>query len=641
MQRILFLLLVVLLSRPRVAAQQSALDSLSFVYASLTETDTARARVHGELNQARASAAFWMAMKKPDSAVLMARQSMAYAISAGNRECEANAFNALGWISLHRGRYDSAIFLLSKAHQIYSSEKSGYNIARVAMNLAEVYTRQSNFPAAIRVLLEAEKIGITEKATTLLTDINRQLGIIYRESGDFPRAVGYMRQALHGFAQQKDLRRYVNTAISLAILFNNQKMPDSSLAYLAPALRTAISLPENDYQVGMVNEHLGQAYSAYNDEPRALQHYEKALAIFRKINNQADVAYELLNIGRSWRIQRDLKKAEAFLLESNRLNDSLGLLNYQEEVLNELAGMHGSAGNWKLAHDYLKQAIVVRDSLNLQGNRAEASELTGKYEADKKEQEIILLKQEQELALLRLQKQDGLQLALITGASLIAVIAFLVINRNRNIQRARRLIEMEKMRNAIARDLHDDIGSTLTSMNIQGKMLARQAAPDPVFAEGLRKLNEHTREMMDHMVDIVWAINPRNDRIGSVFYRINEFAAETLEPQEISYSYSEKGNFDSVRLDPQQRKDLYLITKEIINNAAKYSGATAVKLELEREDGHVRLQVSDNGKGFAKGRSTGNGLRNMNDRAASLGGTLDINSEPGMGTIITLGFPVT
>jgi signal transduction histidine kinase len=198
------------------------------------------------------------------------------------------------------------------------------------------------------------------------------------------------------------------------------------------------------------------------------------------------------------------------------------------------------------------------------------------------------------------------------------------------------MVEMEKMRNSIARDLHDDIGSTLTSINILSKV-ALEPQEDGFMESSLRKIKDRSSAIMERMDDIVWAINPRNDTMEQLLVRMKEFAAELLEPLNIRYRFEENGNLAGLKLDVRRRRDLYLLFKEAVNNAAKYSGCLNLVIHVEEQRGGLRMEIIDDGKGFAEETVVrGNGLSNMRDRAAAMYGRILIDSAPGRGTKIVL-----
>jgi signal transduction histidine kinase len=147
---------------------------------------------------------------------------------------------------------------------------------------------------------------------------------------------------------------------------------------------------------------------------------------------------------------------------------------------------------------------------------------------------------------------------------------------------------------------------------------------------------------MERMSDIVWAINPVNDSFDKVILRMKEFAAEMLEPAGINYYFNEEGSLDITQLNLEQRKDIYLIFKEAINNTVKYSKATEVNIVLQKKNDTLKMIVMDNGEGFnAASEYPGNGLKNMQSRAEAMKALLKIDSIKGTGTTVTLQVVIT
>ncbi|MBL7697315.1 MAG: tetratricopeptide repeat protein [Chitinophagaceae bacterium] len=595
-----------------------------------SQPDTSRSLI-----LAKARLAFEMAAQNADSSQLLAQEALASSLRDTFDEGVANSYNSLGWMYLHRGRYDSSIFYLQLAKQTFVNMRSDRDLARVGINLSQAYTRQSHFSSGIETLLEAEAAANRIKDEGLLTDIKRNLGIIYRETGDTQKAIAYLREAMNGFSRLNDDNRYVHTALSLAIVYNNQSKFDSARSILENCLAISSQIPNSEYQVGMIHEHLGETWKGLNNHDRRLEQYMIAYSIFKKIGNIVDIAYESINIGRALIQLKSFDKAEKYLLDAYRLTDSLALTNYHQEALQELANLYRAKGDLNNAYNYLEKSSELKDSLTIASNLAQTTELKERYESAKKEQEITLLKKDNELNLLALQRQKTIQLAIAIGTLLLLVIGGLAINRYRVVQKSKRIIELEKMRNQIASDLHDDIGSTLTSMNILSKMMTHEANDNVYLYQNLQRISEHSSAIMDSMGDIVWAIHPANDSLEKVIYRMKEFAAELLEPLNINYTFELDGEFSTIQLDPRKRKNLYLIFKEAINNAAKYSQCTGITVTLQHDKRKIRLTVSDNGTGFHPSSSNGgNGLRNMRGRATEMQGEISIESTVGNGTMV-------
>lgn len=209
-------------------------------------------------------------------------------------------------------------------------------------------------------------------------------------------------------------------------------------------------------------------------------------------------------------------------------------------------------------------------------------------------------------------------------------------------ERMARFLSEEKLRSKIARDLHDEMGSTLTSINVLSKVAMQSRHVNKDVVKYLQKIKDNSGKMMESMSDIVWAINPMNDSIEQVLIRMKEFAAELLEPARINYYFRTSGVLDKSLLNLEQRKDLYMIFKEALTNAVKYSAATEINITLTNNEHMLQLQVTDNGCGFNSSQQfSGNGLKNMHSRALAMQARLTINAIENTGTSITLQKDIT
>jgi ligand-binding sensor domain-containing protein/two-component sensor histidine kinase len=208
--------------------------------------------------------------------------------------------------------------------------------------------------------------------------------------------------------------------------------------------------------------------------------------------------------------------------------------------------------------------------------------------------------------------------------------------------RLKRLLAVHGLREKVARDLHDDMGSTLTSINILSEVAMKRLEVEPAQAgEYLKRITVNSTQMMESMDDIVWSIKPENDQLNKIVARMREYTASVLEPQNINYKFENNDSHRTIKLDMENRRNLFLIFKEALNNISKYSQATFVQITLTVDERHILLHIEDNGIGFDNNQmSSGNGLANMRKRAELLKGNINIVSAPGKGTAIYVTTPV-
>jgi signal transduction histidine kinase len=202
------------------------------------------------------------------------------------------------------------------------------------------------------------------------------------------------------------------------------------------------------------------------------------------------------------------------------------------------------------------------------------------------------------------------------------------------------LIELERVRTRIATDLHDDIGSNLSLIAMLSEVARQQVRESPEAEERLALVAKTSRQSVDAMSDIVWAVNPRRDHLRDLTERMRRFASDTFGAREIDFSFSIPGANRDLKLGADLRRQVYMIFKEGVSNIARHSDCTQADVELQVSGGSLILRLRDNGKGFDLNASAngygGNGLAGMRRRAESLGGSLEIESREGEGTTLTL-----
>ena len=204
--------------------------------------------------------------------------------------------------------------------------------------------------------------------------------------------------------------------------------------------------------------------------------------------------------------------------------------------------------------------------------------------------------------------------------------------RIRRQQRSR----LEEIRDRIATDLHDDMGSTLSSIRIFSDVARNQLnGTQPQIVPMLEKISDNASQLSDNIQDIIWTIKQDHDKLEDLVTRIREFGLKLCDAKDINFKVHISDSFKTSRLDLEQKRNLYLIFKECLNNAIKYSNCNIIQLFITQQRKHLKMVIEDNGKGFSETSiAKGNGLNNIRKRALEINGQARIESEEGKGTRI-------
>ena len=201
-------------------------------------------------------------------------------------------------------------------------------------------------------------------------------------------------------------------------------------------------------------------------------------------------------------------------------------------------------------------------------------------------------------------------------------------------------LALEQQRNKITADLHDDIGATLSSLQINSAVANQLLNKNPKEAQKvLDKIETQSQNLADKMGDIIWSLKPGKEEFMTISTRVKNFVNEILGSTNIKYSIQTELVLDNLIKDITLRKNIVLIMKEGVNNVAKYSKASKLDIKLGWVNNIITIEIIDNGIGFEINEASGNGIANMRKRVEELNGNFNITSIVKQGTTIYVNIP--
>ena len=429
---------------------------------------------------------------------------------------------------------------------------------------------------------------------------------------------------------------------NLGVIYGMGGIYDSAAYYLIRGLAIAKKNGSREFEGTLLNS-TGELYLAKKEYTRAEYYFLRAVAMNESLEPRIQ-SINYLELSQVYKETSQIEKAIINALTSLQIAKETADQAQIEKASLMLHELYLQSQNYNKAIQYLKDATHAHDSLYSIAKNKEIQRLKIDFEVREKEAQIKILQQQSSLQQVEMQLQnDNIKKQRFLLFGLLVMLVFLAITLTwyRIANRTRRELEIERVRNHIAQDLHDDIGSTLSSIKIISKM-GTQNDDKVNLINSLTLIENHSGKMLSTMADIVWSINPNNDTMEKVLLHMKEFAAEILEPMGINYQFIQSGKIEKRKLDVTVRKNLFLIFKEAINNAVKYSGCTAINIHLTFRAGQLKLEITDNGNGFDFHHAKlGNGLNNMKERAALIKGQLEILTNKGKGTVISVHTAIT
>ncbi|MEO8146409.1 MAG: tetratricopeptide repeat protein [Bacteroidia bacterium] len=482
-----------------------------------------------------------------------------------------------------------------------------YAMVRALNGLGDAYSYKGNYKQALTCLLEANEIEAKAGNESSSVQTLSQIGNCYLELDSNKEAGKYLLKAL----EKTDDNTEQNI---LATLF----------------------------------ESLSKWYSNNNDFANALRYHKQYADIKEKLHDEE--------------VTRKLAATEAkheFDLKETKLNAA-----HEKEISEKQLQINLS----KTAAEK-KQAEVELLSQQKKLSEVEAQKLDAEVHSQKISNEKIstdnkLLAKENELKSIETSNEKRQKNFAFAGLAVLLLFAVLIFNlyskrKKLSNQLSESLVELkqtqqqliqterekeaEKTRVQISRDLHDDLGATLSSISVYSAAAKNRLNTNNISEVGdmLERISTDAQEMVANVSEKVWMMKTENNTVEKLIEHLQLFASSVLTAKNISFRFNCDEKLKQSALNAEARKNIYLIFKEAINNVAKYSQGTAASMEATLLNNNLQVVLSDNGKGFdpqSNGnhhdKVGGNGLKNMLQRAAELNGELKINSSPGKGTSI-------
>jgi signal transduction histidine kinase len=554
----------------------------------------------------------------------------------GDKERIPHSYLNISALFGYQGNFEEALRYSLAALDGFREIGSRDNMALAYNNIALNYTNLNKYQEALDNFSQAikinEELGNKEALAGNYNNISTAYGSVANWEDSYKSAMKCVEIMKELGGEKKRLPEYninAGTALSkLAEMEENRekadKMYDEALQHFSGELEF--------YKAGGNKQKIKNAYKGLSDVYYKLGKYQQSLENYKLFVSYNDSIFNEQGLKQTeqLRVQYETEKKDKELeLKESKLKQKQALL---------LAS--------KLEAEKRKNDFILLNTSNevreLQLTEAERKLAQQQAEAKAKAAEFEVVKKDSELQEQQLSKQKLIRNGLIFGTLLLMVAGVFVY---RTIQLRRRLEKQQAVaeeRRRISADLHDEIGSALSSINILSGIAGDKMETDREKARDIiHRINSDAKRTHESMYDIIWEVKPENDSLEKVVTRMRQYASEILEAKNIHLRFPRNDELKTTEIDPVKRHAMYLVFKESINNIAKYSGASEAEVSLTRSNGSLRLSVKDNGKGFdMKTCNQGNGISNMKQRSKVIGADFDLNSIPGKGTSISLGLPI-
>lgn len=571
--------------------------------------------------------------QNPNQAIPFFRQGLELSqklqFEPGLEKCNAATSTAHAFNS----QLDSCLFYINKA--IFYAKRVGNanRLALVFLNRADVYNNMDEYAAALQdcdtAIRYAEQSGNKDRVARIYHIISD----VYEQQQMYKPAMEYLQKALAIYVIIGNPQMTGQSYFDMATI--NRKMGELDKGI--QNLQTAINIADSIRDIRNLSAFKGEL-AVLMIEKKDFQKAEElaatALDYARQTGNKRQEAVIQTVFYNIYFKQSQYQKAITSGLAAYDIIRDMNDLGREQNIAGMLAEAYEKTGNTKEAYRFLSTSKKLNDSLLAKQFSEETAKLQARFELNQKDKEIQLLSKDSELQQQKLSRQRVMFIASVALGLLLLGGIILLVNRYRLRQRIKEM----QLRNQIAADLHDEVGSSLSSIHMLSEMAS--AKQDAGQKEILHRVSSYTRETMDKMSDIVWMIKPSETEALSLKERMERFLYEMCNSRQLTCSFEWEGP-ELAKLNMEQRKAIYLVFKEAVNNSLKYAEPKSIHVKLRTESRMVKLTVKDDGKGFdTTVTRKGNGLGNMKGRASELGGNAQVSSAPGEGTEVRFSIPV-
>ncbi len=386
--------------------------------------------------------------------------------SVKNMQEYGDSINGLGIVCLSRSQYKEGLKYFLEAMTVYDSVGYRKGVGKAANNIGFIYQKEGRFDDALTYFMKTlsimESLGKTGGIATCLNNI----GIIYQSIGDLDKALEFYNRSLELRRKLGDPKRIANALNNIGLIHQSRKESDQALAYLVEALEIRERIGDRKGTAENLNN-LGNVYESLGRDREALEHYQQALRIKQEIGNRWSQAYTTLDIGRLQLKMKHYDAAERSLQSAMSMSEQLVARELTMKTALALSELWSARQNPARALAYFRRYASTRDEMYSSQSQERISELRTRYETDKKEKEIALLKKDAEIRELELDRQRRTTTTVILVSAFILLAGFLVYNRyrlksraNRELKQANRDISAMNHELALAREELDLLSRT-------------------------------------------------------------------------------------------------------------------------------------------------------------------------------------
>jgi two-component system NarL family sensor kinase len=536
----------------------------------------------------------------------------------------------------------------TRAKELAKKNSNNSELARALLNAGISYYYQGKYGEALDQFLHSLTLfeSLNDKPGTIA--VLNEMGTLEKKNGDLKNSEIHLLKALELSREIGDSSSLANSMNNIGHLYEVQDDLKKAMDFYSGS--AAIKEARGDlYGASFSYDNMANILSKEGKFAEAQTFFEKEIGILKNLNDRAAYAIALNNMGEMLDMKGDIGKAREYFLSSLAVSNTIGYKDLESHILNMLSESYKKQNNYKKSYEYLVQRNQVKDSIFNEQKSKQLLDLRTKYETEKKESEILFLKQENEIQDFSLRQNRLFNLGLIVVVLALVIVGYLWRNRTMLKQKAELeatraslresqlhavITSQESERKRFAADLHDGLGQIISAVRLS---LSKENPEKNTVDHALSLLNDMNVEIRN----IAFNLMPRSLTEDGLQEALEEFANRINRSGNVQISV--KAYHLSSQIDIEQKVALYRVCQEWVNNVLKYGNSARVSIQIVQHHDELVLTIEDDGNGFDTTKLTqgaGNGWKNINSRIGLLKGALEIDSRPGrQGTTVLITIP--
>lgn len=559
-------------------------------------------------------------------------------IESKNYSRQAHAYNLLGYAYVRRSAFEEALEYFKKSLQSSKQINDQKGEALSYGYISSIYYDLNNYKQSLhyaqKQLAIAKEIRDKNSEKYALSAI----GNIYGDQKNYIQSLKYHQKALKiSLETKEDINHISNTYTSIGITKQLLKENDSAIYYLNQALEYA--LPNNKYAACYATRYIANVYIDQGNTEKAMEFFEQSLMYAKEIKSPFEIMLTQTQI--AWIYIKQNNTKQAILLGNEVLNAALQLKSVKIEIdANKiLYEAYQQEKHFEKALEHYKNFKAKTDSLHSLEEKKIINDLQTQIKVEEETHNLKIAHQAQKNKLLLL-----LVIPVFFIIVLLIYFYYKTASTRKEFNLSLKKVEIDaqehlmfnihKERKKISQDVHDDLGASITGMQIFTEMIVDKTT-NPELKNDMNKLLFMQKEITSKVRDVIWFIKYENDALEDLINYCKNYGENLFSNYPMTTTFSVPEKFPNIKISENDRKHFFLAYKEVLNNIIKHSKADKVVIKFEIINNMFSIQIKDNGKGFNTQSTSffSYGLKNIKSRINSIDGRVDIESNQN-GTLV-------